>query len=693
MKMIAPRLAALLPALMLPLLAVAAPLSLDHFLQWEDVSAPQISPDGKSIVYGRISVLAHEDRFDHKLWVMDGDGARNRFLTEGSQAVWSPDGRRLAFTRSTAAGTTEIFTRWMDADGATTQLTRADLKPTDLSWSPDGKWIAFRGTVPAPSSWTISLPRPAGAKWTEEPTVVDSLHYRMDRVGLRTGYKHLFIVAADGGTPRQLTSGHWHVGANMAGLDITSPFEWTPDGKAIVFSADRQADHEKHYRRSSLHAVDIDTGSIRQITQTPGFWGGLMTGPRLSPDGRTVAFIGHVESKSNFPNRELRIARVDGTSERTLIADLPGYVYSMHWSPDGRGLYYVVEKHGARNVHYVSLDGKVRDITSGPQVLTVTSVAKNGVAVATRRTAEKPTDVVRFELKSGRRMEQLTAVNDDVLRDVELGETEEIWYDSSEGARVQGWIVRPPSFDPARKYPLILMIHGGPEIMFDAGFSFQVQEMAASGYIVLLTNPRGSTGYGGAFSRAIDSAFPGQRDFDDLMNGVDAVIARGYVDTERLYVMGASGGGALTAWIVGHTDRFAGAASLRPVIDWISFAGTTDMTGWGFSRFARSFWEDPKLWLDHSPLMHAPKVTTPTLLIACEYDLRTPPGQAEEFYTALKMHDVPTRLIVLKQESHGFLTKPSNVLRTQLYLRKWFGEWQRQSGSTVSSAVQTGAAP
>ena len=236
--------------------------------------------------------------------------------------------------------------------------------------------------------------------------------------------------------------------------------------------------------------------------------------------------------------------------------------------------------------------------------------------------------------------------------------------------RIQGWIVKPPGFAPNRKYPLMLVIHGGPHSMYNGAFNFGWQEHAANGYLVLYTNPRGSTGYGSAFGNAIKNAYPG-KDFDDLMAGVDTVLGRGYIDARRLFVYGCSGGGVLTAWIVGHTNRFAAASSNCPVINWLSFVGNTDSPGW-YRNFEKLPWEDPSEHLRRSPLMYVGNVTTPTMLMTGVEDLRTPIPQTEEFYQALKLRKVPTAMIRFNQEWHGTSSRPSNYLRTQAYLRHWF---------------------
>ena len=310
-------------------------------------------------------------------------------------------------------------------------------------------------------------------------------------------------------------------------------------------------------------------------------------------------------------------------------------------------------------------------IGSGFDTMLAVYVGRVGV----RSTAQEPTDVVAFDLKAPR-PRRLTNVNDDVLTGKTLGDVDEIWYTSNDGTRIQGWIIKPPQFDPHRRYPLMLSIHGGPHSMYNVGFNFAWQEHAANDYVVLYTNPRGSTGYGSAFGNAIKNAYPG-KDFDDLMVGVDSVIRRGYVDSTNMFVYGCSGGGVLTAWTVGHTDRFRAAASMCPVIDWVSFVGTTDGPFW-YYNFAKLPWEDPSEHLRRSPLMYVGNVKTPTMLMTGVQDLRTPISQTEEFYQALKLRKVPTMMVRMNGEWHGTSSKPSNFLRTQLFLRSWFEKWGTQ---------------
>jgi dipeptidyl aminopeptidase/acylaminoacyl peptidase len=491
---------------------------------------------------------------------------------------------------------------------------------------------------------------------------------------MEEGYLHLFTVDAGGGTPRQLTEGKWNVGARTYGLEFGARFEWTPDGKEIVFDGLMEDDDPSMpYRRSHIYAVDVGSREIRKLTFHDGPW----TGPVVSPDGKHVAFTGYPWTGQTYRVDELYVIGIDGSDQRSLTPELDLSPEELHWAPDGSGVYFTAEDRGSLNVHFVSLSGRMRQVTEGAHLLDLSSLAESGLAVGVLRSSKAPRDVARFELPSGGGLTRLTGVNDDLLEGLELGDVEEIWYDSDDGTRVQGWIVKPPDFDPEKTWPLILHIHGGPHGMYSVGFNFSFQHLAAAGYLVLYTNPRGSTGYGTDFGNAIDNSYPSV-DYDDLMAGVDAVIERGWVDTSRMYVTGVSGGGVLSSWTIGHTDRFAAAAVRAPVIDWISFAGTTDITEWGYHRYKPYPWEDPELWLRHSPLMYVQNVTTPTLMMCGELDLRTPMGQTEEYFQALNAVGVETVLIRFNEEYHGTGSKPSNFMRTQLYLIDWFGKHVRE---------------
>ena len=657
-------------------------LTVASYLDLETVSDPQLSPDGKQIIYTRRFVNTREDRWETALWIMDADGGRQRYLTRGSGPRWSPDGTRILYLAAGEPAGTQLFVRWMDAEGATSQVTRLDEAPKDPKWSPDGKSIVFGRFVATPSRWSIPLPAaPAGARWDEGPRVIEDLHYRQDYAGfMRRGFVHLFTVPAEGGSARQLTFGNWNVGSRFDGLEAAVNFDFTPDGRTIVFDG-WKGDWDAVYRRSHIYALDVASGAVRQVTRNEGNW----TNPTVSPDGRLVAFLGYPEAPDTYSQADLQVAQLDGSNQRNLSRVLDRLVSDLRWSPDNSGIFASYTNHGTTNVRFFPLTGASREVTTGQHLLGLSSMAggRDGFGVGVRSAPDAPSDVVRFSLRGGMPVQQLTRVNDDLLAGRTLGAQEELWFTSKDGTKVQGWMVKPPFYDPAKRYPLILEIHGGPFADYYARFNFDYQAWAALGYVVLYTNPRGSTSYGEAFARGINFRYPGV-DHEDLMAGVDAAIKTASIDTDRLYVGGCSGGGVLSSWAIGHTDRFAAAAVRCPVINWMSMFGQTDIPFFTMSFFKQPFWEDPSRWLEQSSMMHVGKVTTPTLLMTGEADLRTPIAQTEEYYAALKYRGVPAKMLRFPGQFHGTGTRPSNAMRTILYMHDWYDQWARSGGKAQS---------
>ena len=651
-------------------------ISIEQYLDWSDVQTPQLSPDGTQIIYTRRWIDKMNDKWETSLWMMNADGSHQRALAQGSDVRWSPDGKRIAYVAKGEATGSQIWVRWMDAEGAASQISRLTETPAALEWAPDGKSIAFTMNVPVKQEWRIAMPAaPKGAKWIEPPKIVMRLDFRSDRIGYTDeSYRHIFVISADGGTPRQVTSGDW----NHSGPTFSA------DSKTIAFSSNRVEDAEHAFRESEIYSANVESGAVVQLTHHAG----PDNSPAYSPDGKLIAYMSADSvDHSAWSESRLTVMNSDGSNRRVLTANLDRPISGMLWATDGGGVYFNVESEGSKNLYFASVSGQVRAVTSGKQVLTVTDIGRSGIAVGVRSTPTLPNDVVTFAIpKTGATstFAQVTSINEDVIRGKELAQTEEVWYTSKDGLKIQGWIVKPPGFDPAKKYPLILDIHGGPQSMYNVAFSFARQDNAANGYVVLYTNPRGSTGYGVKFTNEIKNAYPG-KDFDDLMAGVDTVIGRGYIDTRNLFVYGCSGGGVLTAWTVGHTNRFTAAASLCPVIDWISFVGETDGSGW-YRNFEKPFWEDPSEYLRRSPIMYVGNVKTPTILMTGVLDLRTPMPQSEEFYRALKLRGVPTALLRFNNEFHGTSSTPSNFMRTQLYLRSWFDKYA--SKPTVKAAIQ-----
>jgi dipeptidyl aminopeptidase/acylaminoacyl peptidase len=641
-------------------------ITLEHSLSFETASGAEISPDGRQIIYTRGWINRSKDSRESTLWVMDADGSRPRALVDGSSPIWSPDGSRIAYLAKGEPSGTQIWVRYMDAEGAATQITRLERSPSNISWAPDGRSIAFTQFVPSRGGWTVQLPdRPRGATWTEAPRVVDQLVYRRERTGfLEDGFEHIFLVPSEGGAPRQVTSGDYNHGAP----------EWTPDGRSLLFSGLRTPDAEYSWRESEIYSVDTSSGVINQLTNRRG----RDFAPAVSPDGRRVVYLGHDSTGATYQDAELYVMDIDGGNVRRIAPSLNRAPQApLMWSSNGREIYFNVPSEGSTNLHVADLNGRVRQVTSGVHDLRVTSLSRAGQFAGVRSAPTEPSQIVSVTARNPS-PRTLTRLNESLLEGVELGEVEEIWYTAPDGLRIQGWIVKPPQFDASTKYPMQLHIHGGPHAMYGVGFNFGWQEHAANDYVVLYTNPRGSTGYGSDFGNAIKNAYPGL-DYDDLMAGVDLLVSRGYVDESNMFVTGCSGGGVLTAWIVGQTDRFRAASANCPVTNWLSFVGTTDGASW-YHNFEKFPWEDPTEHLRRSPLMYVGNVTTPTMLMTGVLDLRTPIAQTEEYYQALKMRRVPTAMIRFNEEWHGTSSKPSNFMRTQLYLRSWFERWMTEDG-------------
>ena len=649
--------------------------TVEKYLDYEQVADPQISPDGAQIVYTRRYVNKMEDRWDAALWIMNADGSRNRFLGKGSNPRWSPDGTRLAFLNDGEPSGTQLFVRYMEAPVSVTQVTRVSEPIGDMRWSPDGKQIGFSMFVPKERQWHIDMPdAPAGAKWTAAPKYETDLHYRQDRRGFnRSGFTHLFVVPSDGGTPRAVTSGDWNVGGRFDGQAGAVSWDWAPDGRTVYVVGMNDSRADANYRNANIYSVEVETGFTKRLNAQDGAWSGVA----VSPDGRKIAFEGFPSSKASYQADEVFLMNADGSAPQkiTTIDRDPGQVL---WARDGSGVFFNVSENGTTNVYFAPASGTgATKLTSGAQVLNLASLSRTGVGAGTRATPLEPPDVARIDLSkrgAAATVAQLTHVNDDVLGHLKLGSVERITAKSTGNTDVEGWVVKPPGFNAGKKYPLVFEIHGGPHGMYNVGFSPAYQNFAASGFVVLYTNPRGSTGYGSAFGNAIEKNYPGP-DYDDLMAAVDALVAKGYIDSERMYVGGCSGGGVLSSWVIGHTDRFAAAAVRCPVIDWLSMAGHTDIPLFTYQFFDKPFWEDPKPWLDHSSLMYVGKVKTPTLLMTGELDMRTPMPQSEEYYAALKMRGVPAALLRFEGEYHGTSSKPSNWIRTQLYMMSWYNQW------------------
>ena len=648
--------------------------SIDVF-QLEYTDDVQISPDGSRIVYVRVSHDIMTDRARRNLWIVNADGTNNRPLRSESKNFssprWSPDGSRLAYV-SAAEGSPQLYVRWMDS-GQTALLTNLVEAPGAIAWSPDGKSIAFTQLVPVKKPPLATPPeKPEGAQWAPPVKVIDSVVYRADGAGyLEAGFQHVFVVSAEGGTARQLTDGEFN---------DDGPLSFTPDSKTIVFSANRGAEWERDPQESEVFTVDIATQTLTQLTTRDG----PDNSPVVSPDGRKIAYLGFDDRLQGYQVTHLYVMDIDGKNARVVTGAFDRDVADPAWSADNRSVYFSFDERGVRKLGAVSLDGKVRTLAEGlggtdlgrPYTSGGFSVARNGRVAFTHNTTERPADV---GLVSGSALRLLTTLNDDLLGTKTLGEVRELSWKSSKDQRdIQGWVITPPDFDKAKQYPLILEIHGGPFAAYGPNYTTEMQLFAAAGYIVLYANPRGSTSYGETFGNLIHHAYPGD-DYDDLMSGVDTLIAKGNVDVDNLFVTGGSGGGVLTAWIVGKTDRFRAAVVAKPVINWSSFVLTADVNNFFYRYwFGAQPWEKPEEYWRRSPLSLVGNVKTPTMLLTGEADYRTPIAESEQFYQALKLRKVDTVMVRIPEASHGMTARPSNLIAKVDNILAWFEKYRKK---------------
>ena len=678
--------ALLLMAAFLPVLALTDDKSLPVFdgidvfdLEW--VSDPQVSPDGNSVVYVRRSNDIMSDRTRSQLWRIDADGKNHRpLLSRTENAVsprWSPDGKQLAFL-SSSTGSSQIHLRWMDT-GDVTVVTNLQSTPSSLSWSPDGKWLAFTMSVKAPAETIVKArPKPKGAKWADEPITVSTTRYQYDGRGIvAPAYRHIFIVPSEGGSARQLTSGNFNHGGSLS---------WSRDSAQIFFSAYRQDDWELVSDEANIYAVDIATRALTQITSEPG----AERSPRISPDGRMLAFTHEARRPLAFTPDRIAIANLDGSNMRILSNDLDGDASGLIWSRDSKSILYTYDERGERKIGKATLKGKLSEVFAGLGGTTVGRpylsggfhTANNTIAFTQGR-ADRPADLAI--LRKGKR-QVVTSLNEDLLAFRQLGEVHEIIYNSSfDGQEIQGWYITPPDFDPNKKYPLILEVHGGPHLAYGPYFSAELQMMAAEGYVVFYDNHRGSLSYGEDFALLLQYKYSSEEDFADHMSGIDALIEKGFVDGDNLFIAGGSAGGIAAAYAVGLTDRFNAAVAAKPVINWVSKTLTADsMVGQIYHQFPGPPWEHLDHYWKRSPLSLVGNVTTPTMLLTGESDRRTPISETEQFYQALRLKGVESVMIRMPGASHGIASRPSRLISKVDHILAWFDRYKSDNEGETS---------
>ena len=629
----------------------------------QKVANPQVNSSGNVVAFLKTYIDKKNDEFESEIWVMNSDGSNKSFFAKGSNFKWSNKGNTLAYLKEDENEINQIFIKSMDSR-TESKISNFDRDIEDFAWSKNDKFFAFSSFNEYDDDWVVEIPGKNDNEdynWTEDPKVVKTLHWRYDGEGeLESGENHLYKISVDGGSAAKISD--W-------GLDYISDLQFKNENTLIFAGNALLDDFLTPWKQSEIFELNIEKKKLTKLSPD----GGVFTSPKISPDGDLVAFIGN--PNRDFSSVAFNIYTVKNNRTKIHTKNLSASPENLFWLSKTK-LAFEVDERGSANIKILDIQrSSVSNVLNKfKDQFYLTSTNENklfGVYATSLRPGELAT------IEDGK-IKVLSEFNEIVLSQYSLGKTNEINYQAPDGTDVQGWYIVPPNFDKNKKYPLVLIIHGGPHAMYRPQFNYLWHQFASDGYVVLYTNPRGSTGYGSDFANVIDNDYPGQGDLSDLLAGVDHVTDLGFIDEDNMYVQGCSGGGVLTAWVVGHDDRFAAAASLCPVTNWISMVGTTDIPAWTFEWFDVPFWEDPKNWLDRSPIMRTGYIKTPTLFMTGVLDIRTPMPQTEEMYVALKEAGVDTVLVRMNGEWHGTgRRKPTNWFRTYKYLSEWYEKYRK----------------
>ena len=667
-------------------------ITVDDLLKVRRVADPQLSPDGRWVAYQITDPDVDANRNRTQIYLISVDGGEPKQLTSGDASAttprWSPDGRRIAFVTGG-----QIWT--MDAQGGDRkQVTNVSTGAADPVWSPDGALIAFVSDVYpecADDECNKRKDAEAEASKVKARTITRLLyrHWNAWKGGKRT---HVFLVPSAGGAARDLTPGDYD--APPFSLGGPADYAFSPDAKELAFASNRDK-VEAASTNSDLFVVAVAGGDPRRLTENNR---GADQSPAYSPDGRFIAYRSQVTPGFESDRWRLMLYDRRANTARELPSKLDANVESFTFTPDGRHVYFATGERGRQPAYVVSADGRtMKKVLDGFN--DDLRLSNDGRTLTfSRSTATTPTEIFAASVTdptgaAGAAVRQLTRTNDQFLAQFEMNPAEEVTWAGAGGTRVSGWLFRPPQFDRARKYPLVVLIHGGPQGAWNDnwGYRWNPQIFAAAGYLVFMPNPRGSTGFGQQFTNEISGDWGGKV-YTDIMNGVAHVISLGSVDKERIGAAGGSYGGYMVNWILGHNDdprfRFRALVSHAGVFNLTSMYGVTEELWFPEWEFKGTPWENPALYERWSPHLHAKNFKTPTLVTHGELDFRVPIDQGLQLFTYLQRLDVPSKLLYYPDEGHWIL-KPQNSRLWYNTVIGWFDQYLKQDGP-ARAAGQTG---
>jgi dipeptidyl aminopeptidase/acylaminoacyl peptidase len=643
-----------------------ARLTTDHLFKLGTVSDPQPDPNNEWLAYTVSRSDLEEDKSLSRVWMVRAAGGDAVAMTAGAESSshprWSPDGRFLAFLSSRDDGPTQVWTLF-HRGGEAVQLTDTAQSVNAFEWSPDGKRMLLLLQDPTPEEMARKEQGEDYEEKTQPPWVIDRLQFKSDYVGyLDRRRKHIHILDIETKALTQLTSGDY---------DHSEP-SWSPDGSRIVFTSNRSDDPDNNYN-TDIWTIGTDPENAREnplrVSNSPG----PDADPAWSPDGKWITHTSVTDTAAMlYATSHLAISSAKGGNSRSLTEELDRMIFSPRFSPDGGHIWFLLEDSGEQNLARIDPEnGTIERKVTGVNSVRDFSFGKDHFLSAVVSRPQQPSEI--FQLTDGK-LNQLTFVNQDLITELKLGAVEKIGFQSKDGTEIETFVIKPPGFIEGKKYPIILDIHGGPQAQYDFGFHFEGQLYAANDYLVVQPNPRGSTGYGQEFCKAIWLDWGGP-DYEDVMGAVDEVIELGWADPERMAVTGWSYGGMLTNHVITKTDRFKAAAT--------GASATLYVVNYGHDMYQR-WWEqelglpwEPEARARYekiSPFNQVDKVVTPTLILGGEKDWNVPIINSEQLYIALKRLGVETELVVYPGEYHGIDTPSHSQDLYQRYLN-WFGKY------------------